>query len=75
MLEAIGKELKIIRIRKNLDISDVANKLNCHVETIKRWEKSSKGLSLEKLEELLDFYNIDKVIFFNEVCEDMHENN
>ncbi len=73
MLEAIGKELQVVRIRKGLDAKTVAEKLDCHVETLKRWEKNPKGLSIEKLEELLDFYNEDKVSFFTNVSANMHK--
>ena len=73
MLEAIGKELQIVRIRKDLDVKTVAKRLDCHVETLKRWEKNPKGLSIEKLEELLDFYNEDKVSFFANISANMHK--
>lgn len=73
MQEAIGKELKIIRIRKNLSIDDVAKFLNLNVETIRRYENNSSGLSIERLESILDFYKIDMSIFFNNVCENMHD--
>ena len=73
MQEAIGKELKIIRIRKNLSIDVVAKSLNLNVETIRRYENNSSGLSIERLESILDFYKIDMSIFFNNVCENMHD--
>ena len=51
MLEAIGKELKVLRIRNNYSIEDVANKLNVNRETIRRYENNSNGLSVERLED------------------------
>lgn len=72
MLEAIGKELKIVRIRQNLSLEFVAEKLNINKETLRRYENNSNGLSVERLEELLDFYNINLSIFFKNVCEYMH---
>lgn len=72
MLESIGKELKIIRIRNNLKLEDVADKLNINRETLRRYENNSTGLSVERLEELLDFYDVDKQIFFENVCVNMH---
>lgn len=72
MQEAIGKELKIIRIRKNLTIEDVAKSLNLNAETIRRYENNSSGLSIERLETILDLYKVDMSIFFNNVCENMH---
>lgn len=72
MLEAIGKELKIIRIRNDLSLEKVANDLNLNPETLRRYENASTGLSIERLEELLNYYKTDKNIFFNSICEYMH---
>lgn len=63
MQNSIGKELKIIRIRNNLRLEDVADNLNINKETLRRYENNSNGLSVERLEQLLDFYKIDKSIF------------
>ena len=72
MLDSIGRELKVVRIRNNLKIEDVAKNLNINRETLRRYEKNSSGLSVERLEELLNFYKIDKRIFFENVCANMH---
>ena len=72
MLEAIGKELKITRIRNNLKLYDVANDLKFNQETLRRYENNASGLSVERLEELLDYYKVDKFIFFKNACENMH---
>ena len=60
MLEAIGKELKVIRIRNDLSLDDVAHDININRETLRRYENNSNGLSVERLEELLNYYNIEK---------------
>lgn len=73
MLEAIGKELKFIRLRMNLDVAKVANDLEINQETIRRYERNASGLSVEKLEKLLKYYNFDIENFFRNVCENMHE--
>lgn len=73
MQEAIGKELKIVRIRNDLSLEKVANDLKINYETLRRYENSSTGLSVERLEELLNYYKVDKSIFFNSICEYMHE--
>ena len=75
MQNSIGKELKIIRIRNNLRLEDVADNLNINKETLRRYENNSNGLSVERLEQLLDFYKIDKSIFFENVCANMHNDN
>ena len=73
MLEAIGKELKVIRIRNDLSLDDVAEKMNINRETLRRYENNSNGLSVERLEELLNYYNVEKSIFFDNVCAYIHE--
>ncbi len=73
MLEAIGKELKITRIRNDLTIEKVAENLGFNRETLRRYENCASGLSVERLEELLNYYNVDKSIFFNNICEYMHK--
>lgn len=75
MQNSIGKELKIIRIRNNLKLEDVADSLDINKETLRRYENNSNGLSVERLEQLLDFYKTDKSIFFENVCANMHKSN
>lgn len=75
MLEAIGKELKITRIRNDLTLEFVAEKLGFNRETLRRYENCASGLSVERLEELLNYYKVDKSIFFDNVCAYMHQNN
>ena len=72
MLEAIGKELKVARIRQSLTLESVAEQLNINRETLRRYENNATGLSVERLEEILNFYNMDKTIFFTNVCDYMH---
>ena len=73
MLDSIGKELKVIRIRNNLKLDEVADKLKLNRETLRRYENNSSGLSVERLEELLDYYKVDKSIFFKNVCANIHK--
>ena len=74
MLEAIGKELKIVRIRNDLKLEEVADKLEFNRETLRRYENNASGLSVERLEELLNFYKVDKANFFANVCAYMQQN-
>lgn len=73
MLEAIGKELKITRIRCNLELKNVADALNFNKETLRRYENNASGLSVERLEEILNYYQVNKYIFFKNVCDYMHK--
>lgn len=74
MLEAIGKELKVIRIRQGSSLEKVALDLCFNKETLRRYENNATGLSVERLESLLNYYGVDKSIFFKNVCEYMHNN-
>ena len=73
MLEAIGKELKIIRIRNDMSLENVALNLGINKETLRRYENNANGLSVERLEELLNYYNVKKTIFFENVCANIHD--
>jgi transcriptional regulator with XRE-family HTH domain len=72
MLKAISDELRGIRSKKRLSLEDVAKALHVSKETIRRYENNASGLSIEKLEKLLAYYEIDKKIFFDNVCANMH---
>ncbi len=73
MIEAIGKELKILRIRNGLSIEEVANNFNLSYETIRRYEVGSVDMSIEKLEKMLAYYKEDVDIFFKNVCAYKHK--
>lgn len=60
MKEAIAEELRLLRIRNDLRVEDVAEHFGINRETIYRFESSSKNrktyISTRKLEILLDYY-------------------
>lgn len=73
MNEVVAKELKAIRIKKDLSIEDVAKINNVSTETIRRYEKGETNITIEFLEKMLAIYNVDISIFFRNICENMHE--
>ena len=73
MNEVVAKELKAIRIKKDLSIEDIAKINNVSTETIRRYEKGETNITIEFLEKMLAIYNVDISIFFRNVCENMHE--
>lgn len=75
MQEAIAEELRFLRLRKKMTLKDSADRLNISMETLRRYENKSSGLSVEKLEQLLKFYEIDISIFFKNVCANMQHLN
>lgn len=74
MLEAIAKELKSTRIKLGFSMTKVSDDNEFNVETLRRYETNCSGLSVERLEKLLKYYNADKDIFFRNICEYMHNN-
>lgn len=74
MKEAIGKELKVLRIRNDLSLEKVAEDNGLNRETIRRYENGATDLSIERLESLLNYYKVDKIIFFNQACANMQQN-
>lgn len=60
MKEAIAEELRLLRIRNNLKVEDVAKYFGINKETIYRFESSTKNskiyISTKKLEMLLNYY-------------------
>lgn len=69
----VAKELKAERVKRDLKISDVAKQLGTCDESVRRYEKGTKKLSLELIEKLLNIYGIEPAIFFQNVCTNMHE--
>lgn len=60
MKEAIAEELRLLRIRNNLKVEDVAKDFEINKETIYRFESSTKNsktyISTKKLEAFLNYY-------------------
>ncbi len=72
MQELIGGILKKIRIKNNLNVEEVANKMAINYKTLMQYEKGV-GLSIEKIEKLLKLYNFDIQIFFAIISVNMHK--
>lgn len=73
MLDAIAKELKSTRIKNGLTMSEVAKDNNFNIETLRRYETNTSGMSVERLEKLLRYYRADVDIFFRNICEYMQK--
>ena len=60
MKEAIAEELRLLRIRNNLKVEDVAKYFGINKETIYRFESSTKNsktyINTKKLETFLNYY-------------------
>ena len=61
--------LKIIRIRCNLSINEIAGILNVSRQLVSAWENSRKEISPKRLRQLSEFFGIDEC-FFGELTEE-----
>lgn len=73
MNEIVGKELKVLRVRKDISLEKVAEDLGTSRETIRRYERGDTDMTIEKLENLLKYYKTDARIFFDNVCANMQQ--
>lgn len=72
MKEAIGKELKLVRIEKELSLEQAMKLSGINIGTISSYEKGKRNMSIEYVEKLLNAYQIPYHIFFRRVCEKSH---
>lgn len=63
----IAKRLKELRASNNLTCAELGLKLNVHRETIRRYEKDPKSMSIDIFLQLLEIYGYETNIFFNEI--------
>ena len=68
----IAEELKSLRIKKNKTIAEVSNDLGIHYNTLSKYEKDSTDMKLGLLINLLDYYNVDAILFFKIIREYNH---
>ena len=69
----IAEELKSLRIKKNKTIAEVSNDLGIHYNTLSKYEKDSTDMKLGLLINLLDYYNVDAILFFKIIREYNHK--
>lgn len=66
-LKKVGLELLIIRKENGDRLEDLYKKCKVHPSTISRYENGNDDMSLEKLEQILEPYNISLPIFFKRI--------
>jgi len=62
----IGRNLRNIRKSKGLKIDEVANKIGCSPSAISMYERGERNVKIERLLELIIFYQLDIKQFMNE---------
>lgn len=70
----VGQELKSLREKRKKTSVEASNDLGIHLNTLYKYEKDAKDMSLELLEKALKYYNMDELIFFKIIREYNHKN-
>lgn len=68
----IGQELKSLRTKRNKTIEEVSNDLDIHYNTLSKYEKDASDMQLGLLEKILEYYEVDELIFFKVIREYNH---
>lgn len=71
----VAEELKSLRIKRGKTIEEVSNNLGVHFNTLSKYEKDSADMKLGLLIKLLNYYDVDEIIFFKVIREYNHKNN
>lgn len=74
-VEQIGRELKLIRLHKELTLEQAAKILDIHKNTLSVYENNPEILKIGKLYSFLEKYNVSPDIFFKNISEYIREKN
>ena len=70
--KAIASKLKIVRIENNDTMRSLSKKTKLSVSTIFRYEHGKYDMTIDIIAKILNCYNINIAIFFEEVIAKMH---
>lgn len=70
---SIARELKALRIKRGLNREEVSQSLDISSETLRRYEKDARNITINILSKFFDFYEVETFIFFKNICELTHE--
>lgn len=63
MIQNLGEKVKLLRKRRNLKQEDLANLLNLSRAQISNLEKEKRNFSLNQLEKICEFFNVEMSYF------------
>lgn len=63
MIQNLGEKVKLLRKRRNLKQEDLANLLNLSRAQISNLEKGKRNFSLNQLEKISEFFNVEMSYF------------
>lgn len=65
----IAKDLKAIRKMRGITIKQAIKDLNISINTLLSYEKDAKKITYEMLMRMIQYYDVDPYIFFNQGLE------
>ena len=65
--ELISKKLKGLRAENSYSLDDVANRIGLHRETVRRYENNPYIMSIDILLKILELYQVNVNVFFEEI--------
>jgi transcriptional regulator with XRE-family HTH domain len=69
----VAQELKSLRSKCNKSLEEVSNSIGIHLNTLSKYEKNASDMNLGLLEKLLEYYEVDELIFFKVIREYNHK--
>lgn len=69
---AVGRELKALRIKSDLDIDYITKEVGINVKSLYSYENDASKMQYKTLEKLLEVYKITPDIFFKMISEYFH---
>lgn len=71
----IAIELRSLRAKKKISLEQLSKYVNIGKDTLCRYESEKYSIPFENLEKILNFYNINLVIFFTNVYDSLKNKN
>ena len=71
--QSIAKELGALRNKKGVSLEQASKDLDIHSNTLSKYEKDASDMKLSTFEKMLNYYNVDELIFFKVIREYNHD--
>lgn len=70
--KTIGMELRALRIKNDLNVDEVCEKIGINRTSLYKYENNADDLKYKTLVQILDFYGTNPTIFFKIIGEYFH---
>lgn len=68
----IGNELRLLRNKVQKTAEEVSSDMNIHQNTLYKYERDATDLPLGLFQKMLKYYDINEIIFFNNIRDYNH---